>query len=226
MSLVRLLEIGRSLNAIKDTQSRYRMKRHNLLPKFSMASSANVFHPLTANMPSKSTELSHRLRRSVTLGAGNGVASELQWKKILQAFLSPLERMAEFFPKALRSLSSWAGKKVGAFKFIAGKREPLASRISNPVKAEFQPELSLDNVTVVRNDLSEADLQVVPVRKTEKSFVVTQPAEVTPQREPVSAVWERLKSRLFRVPISYRDETGFHREVVLARKKIGWTPFW
>jgi len=37
MNWVRLLEIGGSLNAIKDTQSRYRMQRQTLRQKFGMA---------------------------------------------------------------------------------------------------------------------------------------------------------------------------------------------
>ena len=45
-------------------------------------------------------------------------------------------------------------------------------------------------------------------------------------RGRVKAYWERLTSRLFRVPVGYQDETGFHHGVTPAKKEVVWPPFW
>jgi hypothetical protein len=37
----------------------------------------------------------------------------------------------------------------------------------------------------------------------------------------LKAAWQQLTSRRFRVPIRYRDETGFHHGVTPARKAAG-----
>jgi hypothetical protein len=47
-----------------------------------------------------------------------------------------------------------------------------------------------------------------------------------PARGRVKAYWERLASRLFRVPLGYQDETGFHYGAKQARNEAVWPPFW
>ena len=225
MSLVRLLEIGRSLNAIKDTQSRYRMQRQNLLPKFGMAGPATGFHSMAANAPANSTGMSHHLRSPVILGANNEEGTEFKWRNTLQAFLSPFERAGAFFARVLRLFSKLAVAK-GVFRFMARKQQTLVACHSKPFEAKFQAELSLDNVTVIRNDLTDADLQVVPVQTAGKSSRSSQPAQLTATGGQVNAYWERLTSRLFRVPIGYQDETGFHHGVIPPKKEVVWPPFW
>ena len=225
MSLVRLLEIGRSLNAIKDTQSRYRMQRQNLLPKFGMAGSATGFHSVAANAPTNGAGINHPLRSPVILGASNGEEAEFKWRKALKTFLGPFERIVGFFAKVL-TLFNWLAVTTSVFRLMARKQRTSIASDSKPVKAQFQAELSLDNVTVIRNDLSDADLQVVPIQKASKSLVDNQPAKLTAARGRVYAYWERLTSRFFRVPIGYQDETVFHQGVTPAKKEVGWPPFW
>lgn len=225
MSLVRLLEMGRSLNAINDTQSRYRMQSQNLLPKFGMAGPASGFHSMAAEAPSNSTVGIHHLRVPGIVGASNGEGTGPRLRKTLQAFLSPLRRTGGFFVRALKLFSKWA-IATGAFRIMARKYQPTAIRHSKPFEAQFQAELSLDNVTVVRNDLSDADLQVVPVQAACKSSVNNRPVQPTAPRGQVNVHWKRLTSRLFRMPIGYQDETGFHQGVTPAKEEVGWPPFW
>jgi hypothetical protein len=71
-----------------------------------------------------------------------------------------------------------------------------ASLWSNPASAEqktlpaVQAELSLDTVKVVHNDLSDADVEVVPIK--------SRPAPAVPDLAPAKQSWATLGERLLR----------------------------
>jgi len=183
MSLMRLLTVGRSIGAIKDQPSRYKMTEQNLLPKFGPVGEAEAkpASPTPQIVVRKVELLKNRFST---------------WKKMLKLKTSP-----------------------GAFKKVAADQQPIAvvdvpkaafpsgrwSMIRNPFgsrKTEQTPslarqgELSLDLVKPIRNDLRDADLEVVPARQTvvgEKEKVVAS----TAKQESTGYLWSRLSSRLF-----------------------------
>jgi len=62
-------------------------------------------------------------------------------------------------------------------------------------KAMVQGELSLDRVKVVRNDLSDSDLEIVPAKKPSQ-VPLPAPALATAEKSPEGA-WGRMTGRLF-----------------------------
>jgi hypothetical protein len=71
-----------------------------------------------------------------------------------------------------------------------------------------QAELALEKVTVLRNDLSDADLVVVTVQpKTEDS----RPAQA-PEREPAGSPWMRVASRWAKQKKTAPAESGAQAE--------------
>jgi hypothetical protein len=224
MSLVRLLEIGRSLNAIKDTPSRYCMQRQNLLPKFGPGS-ATEFHSVAANAPTNSTGISHPLRSPAVLGVSDGEEAGFKWRQASRIFSGPLERVIGFFGKMLTPFKGLA-ITTSAFRFMGRQQPTSIASDSGRFKGQFQTELSLDNVTVIRNDLSDADLQVVQAQKANKSTVSNQPAQLTAPRGRANTYWERVTSRFSRVPFGYQDEIGFRQVVTPAKKEGAWPSLW
>jgi hypothetical protein len=126
----------------------------------------------------------------------------------------------------LKPLGKWAAQS-GADRFYLRRRAaPLVVSPPKPVPTPIQTELSLDKVKVVRNDLSDADLEVVPVTTAKGLLGNSPPAQVTALRGRMNGSWNRLTARLFQVPVGYQDETGFHLGVKSAVKEAGWPSFW
>ena len=74
------------------------------------------------------------------------------------------------------------------------KRNPFASRaITATAQPAVQSELSLDAVKVMRNDLSDADLELVPLSKTSSSFAL----RAQPAPRAIAKMWSRLTAQLF-----------------------------
>jgi hypothetical protein len=82
----------------------------------------------------------------------------------------------------LKPLFGWARPKGGA-------------RALPRTDALVQGELSLDRVKVVRNDLSDSDLEIVPAKKP--SPAPAPAPELTATVSPSPRAWERVTSRLF-----------------------------
>lgn len=188
MSLMRLLTVGRSIATIKDQPSRYKMTQQNLLPKF--------------GPPNRSEATAAPLQPTQTPAA--------KIEKIKQAPASQKE-----MPTTKKKMSAEALNDAGPDEqsVSASPNVPKAafpggrwSRIRNPFGARktaevervpTQGELSLDMVKPVRNDLNDADLEVVLCRKrpVDPEKEISAPAE---RHEPVGYLWSRLSSRLFR----------------------------
>ncbi len=90
----------------------------------------------------------------------------------------------------LAPVGAWLGKPQAWFKARLAMRKPRpAASPVRPGKPLVQSELSLDSVKVVRNDLSDSDLEVVRARP--RVSVPTKPAAVEP--EPAAAgSWGRM----------------------------------
>ena len=151
MSLLRLLKAGRSLVNPKESGSRYRMHERIQLPKF--GSSKNPF--------------SARSETPAVLAAPGAIDSEPTSKREL----SPAEEAAARLKQTVRLPPALpvpqlarAGEMSRAWwnpltwwKSGSGGGGP-GLRTSEPA---VQGELSLDQVKVVRNDLSDSDVEVV-----------------------------------------------------------------
>ncbi|HTR41338.1 MAG TPA: hypothetical protein VMH87_06945 [Pseudomonadales bacterium] len=85
----------------------------------------------------------------------------------------------------------WAGKlsPKSIFKAVAPKTvgQPNPEGAGKPT--ETQAELSLDSVRVVHNDLTDVDVEVVPIKSR----------STPPENKPVKKSWEALGERLFGV---------------------------
>jgi hypothetical protein len=88
----------------------------------------------------------------------------------------------------------------------AESRQPRLGRLFVRVKSSsherplVQPELGLDNIRVVRNDLSDADLQIVAAtrRAPARSAVKARRSEPdSPRVSDSRFIWDRLTARLF-----------------------------
>ncbi len=135
MSLLRLLTAGKSLVGMEDPAPRYRVTRQRLLPKF--GSRKNPFRGASQPGPVQPAPAPARARG---------------WRRILLGIDERAERLAEsagrWKVKLDSMLPTW-GKKAA---------RPAIARFA---KLPVQEELSLERIRVVRNDLSDADLEIV-----------------------------------------------------------------
>jgi hypothetical protein len=159
MRLVRFLAAGKSLVGLKDTEGRYRLPSGRALPRFGIAKDAGVSagadstrQPLQEGLagPAPSTD--------ADAGVANGQVQSVSGPspKPSQPKLAPTLKIGRTENGSIfRKLFGWLPWYRGTLGMGA---IPAFSRL--PV----QTELSLENVKVVRNDLSESDLEVQSAR--------------------------------------------------------------
>ena len=186
MSLMRLLTVGRSIGTINDQPSRYKMTEQHLLPKFGPIGGGEE------KAASRATQAAapkvERLKQRLST-----------WKKMLK----PKKKMSsEALNKAGPDNQPIAVVNVPKAAFPLGRwpmiKNPFGARRTDQTPSTpKQGELSLDLVKPIRNDLSDADLEVVPACKASVSEEekIKVPAG---KHEPVGYLWSRLFSRLFR----------------------------
>ena len=148
MSLVRLLASGKSLVGLTEPAHRYRMRSKNPLPKLGN----NPF----AERP---------------VGIGSKTPAEMEAENLKETRKLPDIAIPEpLTPNALeRTRWTTAREFIGrlAQKLVPWRMRPApvaAPLIAKPEKVAVQGELSLDNIKVVRNDLSESDVELAPVQ--------------------------------------------------------------
>ena len=175
MSLMQLLTNGKTLVDLKHSTSRYQMPGKLHLPKF--GSAKNPFMASAKNQPSQG-ELPPPAQpqvRAARIPAAN--LKETQRLPELSAKMKETKRLP--FVAARHSTppapqSKWwetfldaAGallEKLSPARWFGGPKpatKPAVPRFDKPV---VQGELSLHNIKVVRNDLNDADVEVVPAR--------------------------------------------------------------
>jgi hypothetical protein len=173
MSLLRLLTAGRSLVSVRDMESRYRLTTQRLLPQFVPAR-----NPFSSKQETESVPVvaSHQ-------GAEIGTA--------------PLKAGTWGFARALwlRTAVLWSGWKVKLNRLVARPRQAAAKpAIPQFSRLPVQGELSLDRVKVMRNDLSEADWEVVPAKsKAAPALLVAEPTG------GAESAWKWVMPRVFHV---------------------------
>ncbi len=144
MSLAKLLSTGKSLvGGATDNASRYRMGSPGLLPKFGTTAKP-------AEQSAKLTISPDPEREPI--------------KPTLAKQEKPEEPASRKKESAMRSIYQfWMGRMKARLSRIYVK--PSRRDVPRFSKTPVQVELSLDKVRVVRNDLSDTDLEIVPARK-------------------------------------------------------------
>ena len=181
MSLGRLLATGKSLAGGQNSTSRYHLNKQMRLPKF--VSPRNPFATEAKAAVAPPGPVATQQTPSVPTAPAVGTVRQESTKRAVLVARLVL---------AMRRSGEWLGKAnpFSRFSKLAG---PKKSAIPCFTKSPVQSELRLDNVQVVRNDLSDADLEVVPAV----------PAGVKPdlatagECETAGKAWGRLTTRIF-----------------------------
>src|SRR5260221_8719442 len=188
MSLARLLSAGKSLVGGMDNTIRYRMGNPGMLPKFS--SGRNPFHPSAKRQGSMQLIQPPGPGAESPKPALSPPAATTQQPREGESMAEPARAMPGLaIPKsggkgekkskrsldwgsAARSIwKGWLEAIKARLPRRTAKRAPLnGSHLAKPL---VQPELSLDKVQVVRNDLSDTDLEVVPVAAPRRATIET-----------------------------------------------------
>jgi hypothetical protein len=147
MSLVRLLAAGKSLMGLKEPGGRYHLANHGLLPRFEPKK--NPFRSGYAH----TVEVAETTQpEDATFSAGVGEH---------QAVHGDRTGSEDKTPKSETDVRNSLSKLFGWFK----RRSPVVQKpASSRSKGLVQAELTLESVQVVRNDLSDSDLEIVTAR--------------------------------------------------------------
>jgi hypothetical protein len=168
MSLLRLLTAGKSLVGMRDAETRYRVTGQRLLPQFGEGrnpfSNREKAEPVQTGLrppgDHKPNDVLKEARSTPALGGEREAAprSRLEGRKTLPSSGSPsLGGMLRRRTGAL--LAGWKTKLAG---MLANRRcKTMKTAIPRFTKPPEQGELSLDRIKVMRNDLSDADLEVI-----------------------------------------------------------------
>jgi len=168
MNLARLLAAGRSIvNGCE--QISYRANKRVYLPKFGPI--RNPFQPPAGAEAAKTGPTA----AAAPAGRADAPVAAKTQK------LPP-------WPPAPARPTTWAGALNPGSLW---HRAPTPETMQRPV----QSELSLDTVKVVHNDLSDADVEVVPVKSRSGE------SAAAPELPPPSRPWEFLAERMFRATL-------------------------
>jgi hypothetical protein len=183
MSQLRLLSTGRCLVDLQDSASRYRISNPRALPKF--GSKKNPFRATARPEPMRVQP--EAVANGGQLGVERGNPAPVRPPQPQPAAsnvrpnLSPAASKAGGLGHGVRGwLGTWAAKIRGWFTRPPKPAKPAIAPFAKPTT---QGELSLDTVKVMRNDLSDTDLEVKPVQaaRTHGSAVPEQAKLELPQ---------------------------------------------
>lgn len=172
MSLSQLLAVGQSIKGGKDTPNPFRMRNDRVLPKF-----APMGRPISlAPQPkpfSETAQMFFTARKAVPAGS---VPSRPTAAPASAPQTSTGQKTA---PRGLARLNPFAAKPVARRSLV-------------------QTEMSLDTVRVMRNDLKDADLELVAVPAVKAPETTAAEPKATIQKAETT-VWNRLTGKLFRL---------------------------
>jgi hypothetical protein len=199
MSLGKLLTTGKSLVGLTNSNSRYHLQK-GALPKFESAK-----NPFASK---GGAELPEREPQLPKLTPTEVAAANLKKTQPLAAPAEPVpvascDSQPAEPPKVAPPIDGWL-KKINPMVWF-GNRKPAEPKAAIPrfgkSHAPVQGELSLDNIKVMRNDLSETDVEIVTA-KSRPAKIIAAPAQASaaamaiPDLPPATAVWEYLGERL------------------------------
>ena len=188
MGLMQLLTVGRSLGRISGEPGRYRMTQQSLLPNFG---SVNAHENRARGLSEKTNPVV--------------VKTEIKTSEIAAA-INDRKNMNSVQPSSQGTPAPNAAAPRPAFP--RGRWSLFKNPFSKALKpaassAPVQSELSLDAVKPVRNDLSDADLEVAQAAPRRVEAAAPQ-ASVAPEAalapEPVAAggaAWSKVKNQFF-----------------------------
>jgi hypothetical protein len=220
MKLMKLLAVGQSVKEGKIVFGKYKLAQQGLLPKF-----ASTTRPFAAEATVEPIiEKPVQTRAAEVLAPKQEPLKEATPVKIATEFKAD-ETQKIPIGTVLKRVESPASPKTetGFFKRVAEKFSVLkpgftrARRNKNTNARLVQTEWSLEKIKVARNDLSDADLEIVSKKKEQKSVAVADPVR-KPARE-----WIKKTTRLFRTTSPFEqsaDEKNLRSEqpVELAEK--------
>ncbi len=185
MSLVRLLTTGKSLVGLKETENRYRVTRQRLLPKFE--GKRNPFG--TSAQPQAEGPQD-----------SEAVGSHTETKAAAET-PAPANRSAGSNQAGAKAVTSWLSRVLNRIKSVVCACR-LSQRGTQPESGHRRPnrlmqaELSLEMVKVVRNDLSDSDVEIVASKRTVPAKG-EEVADSSPDERSVSPRWAKVAGRLF-----------------------------
>jgi hypothetical protein len=181
MSLVRLLSMSQSVDGKADQPSRYKMAPP--LPKF-----APVKRPISLAPTKPENAESTKVMDTPSLFTEAAATQSTAPAPLSQAPEPPVGVLSigVFQPASAAVETAAPEKKQGPLArfFNVFRRKPQPIRLEGPV---VQAEWSMDKVKVVRNDLSDADLDLVFA-----SIEQPKKAEPVKKEQLVSSAWRRV----------------------------------
>jgi len=207
MSLGKLLTTGKSLVGLSHANSRYQLQK-GALPKFE--SVKNPFAPKTQAEPAEREPQLPKLSADEVPAASSKETPRLSALGALivdreaSVTASRNSQPAET-PTVAAPVDSWL-KKINPMVWFGNRKpaeaKPAIPRFNKP-QAPLQGELSLDNIKVMRNDLSEADVEVVPMKsRAPKMVAMPTPSQggaaamAIPELPPATRAWEFIGEHL------------------------------
>lgn len=186
MGLMQLLAVGRSLGKIGDQPSRYKMTQQSLLPKFGSVKAPEERVPGVGGTGSNQVIAKTELKQSSL-----EFAATANDRKNMNAVQPKPQEVT--VPKTVAVRPAFPLGRWTLFKnpFSKTPKPKVAD-------ASVQPELSIEMVKPVRNDLSDADLELVQSVKRVPEIIV--PATTQPESTAVAlegAAWNRIKTQFF-----------------------------
>ncbi len=191
MSLMRLLSAGKSLVGMSDANSRYRMGKPGMMPKF--GSGRNPFRSAAQKKEGQGESVTKPVEPAVTPSSSQPHISMAEQKA---QRTSPRRRLV------FRSLfGAWIEKLKARFGRRASDNQRAA--IAPSPSGLMQGELSLDRIKVVRNDLSDTDFEITAreaaaprpaVDASSQEFRTAMKAAPTARRD--YGPWRELSGRL------------------------------
>jgi hypothetical protein len=162
MSLVRLLTNGKSLVGIKTPEHRYRKAQGGWLPKFGGVQK----NPFSSVTTSEARPVASASPEEVPAATPPFNKTQPLPRPTLAARSAPKADLAKKLTSGAKSAGQWLAA-INPFSVSAAKPKPAHKPAAGArMAAPLQGELSLDKVKVVRNDLCDADLEVVPLRSS------------------------------------------------------------
>jgi len=202
MSLLRLLTAGKCLVGGRDAESRYRLSSQRLLPQF--GSARNPFTSRAQPEPASAEARPAEDRRET---GGPFAPPAISVSKAEPAAALPrgaephavlakfdLRKLAEaLWQRIAAVLSGWQARLGG----LLGRSSGLAVKPAIPrfPKPPVQGELSLDRIKVVRNDLSDADLEVIPAKPPAAAAATAPVPSAAEEAEGAKRAWGRVTTR-------------------------------
>lgn len=204
MKLGKLLAAGKSIMN-GHAEISYRSSKQIYLPKF--GSAKNPFEPqaapsreATAEESSSSdsdTSLKEAARSEAPPSEPTAAPRPTRLAKPETSTAAPVKKTIATKTEKISAFppvkKGWASKfnPISLFRPVSAKNEkkagPSLAKTQRP--AALQAELSLDTVRVVHNDLSDVDVEVVPMKSR----------SAPPELQPAKKSWEFLGERLFGV---------------------------